>query len=197
MGNSFSRYNSGGYGYRIPTVDNSVVSVTGTTEPVTLAEAKNYLRINNTQDDDLITGLITNARTDAERYLNSDILAKQRRTHLTFYEDPINLYYAPIATVDSVTVEGQTLTVDDEYTVDGLNNPLVCLMNTAAEDVQITYTTAGITTLAEVPNDSIKWGVLALLAWKYYHRGAEEKGIMTNWKSWLSPYKQFGYYGQR
>lgn len=192
MDYNYSNYNSGAY--RVPTVDNTVVSVTGTTEPVTLAEAKNYLRIDNTRDDDLITGLITNARTDAERFLNSDILAKQRRTHLNYFVEPINLWYSPIATVDGVTVEGTALVVDEGYTVEGLNNPLICLSDLIAEDVQITYTTAGITSLAEVDENSIKFGILALIAWKYYGRTAE---VMTNWKAWLTPYKQEGYYGQR
>ena len=191
-------FNNNGYGrrtgLRIPTVSNTVVSVTGTTEPVTLEEAKNYIRINNTQDDTLITSLITNARTDAERFLNSDILAKQRRTHLTYFTEPVNLYYAPIATVDGVTAEGTALTLNSEYTVEGLDNPLVDLENQFAEDVQITYTTAGITSLAEVDTNSIKFGILALIAWKYY--GRTDK-VMTNWKAWLAPYKQYGFYGQR
>ena len=178
----------GKYQPRFTSTDDTVVSVIGTTEPVTLAEAKNYLRLNNTQDDDLITSLIENARLDAEKYLNSDIVSKQRTTYYNYLDTPVNLKYAPINSVDTVTIDGETHTVEEGYTVNGLDNPKVDVTGT---DIQITYTTTGIT------DGSIKIGILALIAWKYYQRGASEKGINTNWKSFLSPYRVFGFYGQR
>ena len=183
-------------------MDIRIISTIGTEEPVTLAEAKNYLRINNTQDDDLITSIILNARMRAERYLNSDIVSKQRIMYLSNVDQPINLPYAPIATVVTVTVDGETQTVDEGYYIRGLDNPLIefdtyndafnyrveSYSGNPAERVEITYTTSGL------DFSLVKLGVLALIAELYY---ARTEPMKTNWRAFLSPFKIFGYYGTR
>ena len=47
-------------------MDNQIISTIGITEPVTLDEVKNYLRITNTRDDVYINSIIPNARIRAE-----------------------------------------------------------------------------------------------------------------------------------
>jgi uncharacterized phiE125 gp8 family phage protein len=47
-----------------------ILTVEPTVEPLTLGDAKAHLRVTNTQDDNLITALITAARKAAERYTN-------------------------------------------------------------------------------------------------------------------------------
>lgn len=173
---------------RVGSVDSRVVAEIGTVEPVTLVEAKNYLRINNTQDDLLITAMITNARRQAESYLNSDIVSKEREVFFSYLNEDVNLYYAPITSVDSLSIDGVVQVVDTAYETLGLDNPKVRLLQAPAEKVLVTYTTAGVN------NDEIKIGVLALIAWLYYHRDAK---MNTNWKAWLSPFKTYGYYGVR
>jgi uncharacterized phiE125 gp8 family phage protein len=169
-------------------MDNQIISTIGVTEPVTLAEVKNYLRITNTRDDDYINSIIPNARIRAERYLNSDIVSKQRREYFAEISEAINLRYAPIASVDTVVIDGETMTVDTDYTVEGLDNPLFKLEQTIAEKVSITYTTAGIDA------SLVKPGILALVA-ELYHSRTEK--VTTNWRSFLSPFKVFGYHGVR
>lgn len=182
-------------------MDLRIISEIGTTEPVTLAEAKLYQDISHNQHDDFITGTIEVARKRAERYLNSDIVAKQRRMYLSSVDQPINLPYAPIASVDTVLINGQTQTVNEGYFVRGLDNPLIEFDNnterfaddlrsvfSAARRVDITYSTSGIDA------DEIKNGVLALIAELYYGR---TQPIKTNWRAFLSPFKIFGYYGTR
>lgn len=169
-------------------MDNKIISTIGVTEPVTLLEVKNYLRINNTRDDSYINSIIPNARIRAERYLNSDIVSKQRREYFANICEPINLRYSPISTVDSVSIDGVTMTVATDYTVEGLDNPLFKLEESSADKVTITYTTAGIDA------SLVKPGVLSLVA-ELYHSRTEK--ITTNWRSFLSPFKVFGYYGVR
>lgn len=180
-------------------MNNRIISTTGTTEPVTLAEAKNYLRINNTADDDLITAMIVNARLQAENYIDSDIVTKQREAYVFSVDEPINLQYAPIATIDSVTIRGEAATENERYRVQGSPDPYITFGTGASDingnfgsfpenDITITYTTAGVS------NNSIKQGVLCLVAWLYYGRTAE---MMTNWKTWLTPFRRYGFYGQR
>ncbi len=169
-------------------MDNQIISTIGVTEPVTLVEVKNYLRITNDRDDDYINSIIPNARIRAERYLNSDIVSKQRREYFAEISEAINLRYAPIASVDTVVIDGETMTVDTDYTVEGLDNPLFKLEQTIAEKVSITYTTTGIDA------SLVKPGVLALVA-ELYHSRTEK--VTTNWRSFLSPFKVFGYHGVR
>ena len=177
---------------QVPRADIRVVRETSTTEPVTLAEARNYLRITNTQDDDLVASMITSARRQAEEYINSDIVPKERIYYLTKLTEGINLPYAPIASVDSFTIDGTAQTVNEGYEILGLDNPVISLNGSMygeqAQKVEITYTTAGIT------SNDIKIGILALIAWMYHGRDAK---MSTNYKSWLSPFKTVGYYGIR
>jgi len=169
-------------------MDNQIISTIGITEPVTLVEVKNYLRITNTRDDDYINSIIPNARIRAEKYLNSDILSKQRREYFAEICEPINFRYSPISTVDAVTIEGVTMIVDTDYTVEGLDNPLFKLEQSSASKVSITYTTSGL------DSSLVKPGILALVA-ELYHSRTEK--VTTNWRSFLSPFKVFGYYGIR
>ena len=169
-------------------MDNQIISTIGITEPVTLLEVKNYLRITNTRDDDYINSIIPNARIRAERYLNSDIVSKQRREYFAEICEPINFRYSPISTVDSVTIDGVTMIVDTDYTVEGLDNPLFKLEQSSASKVAITYTTSGL------DSSLVKPGILALVA-ELYHSRTEK--VTTNWRSFLSPFKVFGYYGVR
>lgn len=168
--------------------DVRVVSELGTTEPTTLAEAKNYLRIDNVADDALITSMITNARRRAEKYLNSDIISKEREVYYPVLNCEVNLYYSPISTITEVEVDGVVQTIDEGYETLGLDNPLVRILSSGSEKVKISYTTAGR------DNDEIKLGVLALIAENYY--GRTDK-VNTNWKLWLSPFKVYGFYNVR
>ena len=69
-------------------------------EPVTLEEVKNYLRItpeNNKEDSIIENLLIPSARQTVERYLNIDILGKDRHGFLPELRgDYFSLHYAPI-----------------------------------------------------------------------------------------------------
>ena len=179
--------------------DIRIVRTIDTTQPITLAEAKIYLDISHTRHDDFITATIENATMRAERYLNSDILSKERTIFLPTIDEPINLPYAPIASVDSVEIDGEAQTLDQGYFVDGLDNPLVSfygrndafnrgLQNSTVRNVEITYTTSGLDT------DMVKNGVYALVAELYYGR---TQPIKTNWRAFLSPFKTYGYYGTR
>ena len=96
--------------------------------------------------------------------------------------------YSPITSVDLVVIDGVTMTVDTDYTVEGLDNPLFKLEQSSADKVTITYTTAGL------DSSLVKPGILALVA-ELYHSRTEK--VTTNWRSFLSPFKVFGYYGVR
>jgi hypothetical protein len=81
-------------------------TVTGT-EPITLTEMKNYLRVDYSDDDDLITSLITAAREVIEKYCGISIVEKTVNLVWPAYEPILQVPYGP---VQSYT----TLTIDDE-----------------------------------------------------------------------------------
>ena len=98
-----------------------IVSETGS-EPVSVSEAKAYALIDTTADDTEIGYLITSARRMIESFLNKDILAKNRKLYIPFVTDGImQLYYAPVDTINSVTV-GTTAYTSDQYDVYGVLN---------------------------------------------------------------------------
>ena len=141
-----------------------IVSVSNDTEPVTLAEAKNYLRITNDTDDDaLITSQISAARNIAETYLSRDILPRVREQFTTELDNRyLDLFFGPIDSITSVeTEEDGTLTEDSEYEVVGLSTePYIKFVNaTSYKDITVTYETEGLTT-----DNTVKQGVLAILA---------------------------------
>ena len=193
MGNYF--YNGrdeGAYQSNVRTsVDVRVVRETSTTEPVTSAEAKNYLRLDWSDADNpnelaLLNTIITTARKRVERYLNSDIVPKERQLYYAVLERDINLMYAPLdpnVTV-TVTAEGESTT---DFELLGLDNPIFRL-NSLGREVQINYTTQG-----RIENE-IKQAVLCCIAELYYGRDAK---MMTNWKLFAAPFKVYAYYGVR
>ena len=160
-----------------------VNSVTGS-ELVSVAEAKLYTRIDTSADDTLIDDMITQARVFIENYISRDIVAKNR----TYYVDQTNglfdLPFAPIASVSSVTVEGEAAT----YDILGLDDYSIELHGGPSKHVKVTYVTAGI-------NDSaIKQAILQLVSTLYDNRadyvtGTIVSDVPTNVKSLLAGYK--------
>lgn len=185
-------------------VDFEIVSILADqNEPVTRDEVKGYLRINNTRDDTLIDNIIINARQDCERFLNKDIIRKQRRIFLSRVEEPFNLPYAPISSVDSFTIDDVAQVQNVGYELFGRDNPEVRIFGGVAtfatgdeipsvgNNVDVTYTTQGI---SGQELTGIKQGILCNAAWKYYGRDAK---MPTNYKAYLSPYRHFGFFGIR
>ena len=70
-------------------------------EPITLAEAKNYLRVDYNEDDALIEALITSARVRLEQY--AGVAMTQRNLQVVaFMSEFIELPYVPIGVLLSV-----------------------------------------------------------------------------------------------
>lgn len=160
-----------------------VNSVTGS-ELVSIAEAKLYTRIDTSADDTLLDDMITQARVFIENYISRDVVAKNR----TYYVDQTNglfdLPFAPIASVSSVTVEGEAAT----YDILGLDDYSIELHGGPSKHVKVTYVTAGI-------NDSaIKQAILQLVSTLYDNRadyvtGTIVSDVPTKVKSLLAGYK--------
>ena len=97
------------------------------TEPITLPEAKLHLRVDGTDEDTLITALISAARETCEDRIEGSIPVTGWKLTLDAFPDAIRLPRAPIASVESVKyldADGvqQTLSALD-YLVDTVSTP--------------------------------------------------------------------------
>ena len=153
-------------------------------EIITAADVKSYVRIDTNEDDALIANMITEARIWCENYISRDIVPKNRTYYIDSTNGLFDLPFAPVATIVSVTVEGEAAT----YTEYGLDDLSIELNGGPSNNVKITYTTAGL-------NDGlIKQALLQMVSNLYDNRADFEIGkavneIPTNVKSILSGYK--------
>lgn len=97
-----------------------------TTEPITLAQAKSFCRIDTEDEDDLITDLITIAREKLERYTSRSLVAKDI-VLIVHTSEPFPLPYPELNEITSVKLlqdvnsdgsnNWQTLTGSDYQTL--------------------------------------------------------------------------------
>lgn len=86
-----------------------------TTEPITLPDAKAWLQVDYTDQDDVIRSIITAARQKLERRCGISIALKRFRMTLPAFSATITLEYPPvreIASVKYLSTDGSEKTVD-------------------------------------------------------------------------------------
>ena len=88
-----------------------------TTEPVTLQEAKDYMRISSDSENDLIEELITSARERIEKYTGLSLGLKTLKAYWFYFHIPAEIPYGPITAINSVVDDND---VALEYTARGL-----------------------------------------------------------------------------
>ena len=154
------------------------------TEIISLADVKNYVRIDTSADDDLIADMIIQARIFCENYISRDIVSKNRTYYLPKSSGLFDLPFAPVTSVSSVTAEGVAVTFQEL----GLDDLSIQLDGGPALEVKATYVTTGI-------NDGlIKQALLQFVSTLYDNRadyvtGTIVSGVKTDVKSLLTSYK--------
>ena len=132
-----------------------------TTEQVSLATAKAYMKVAFADDDTIITSLIKNARIWLENYTGKSF--GTRKVKLTLEMD-VNEWYelpGPVQTVD--LVEFTEYGDDVEYTLVGSQ---IKVHHPGLIDISITY---GYTTIPE----DMKNDILSITAYTYQNRGID------------------------
>ena len=107
-------------------------------EPVTLVEAKAYLRVDNTDEDTLIGTLITSAKQWVESYLDRALILRQLVLRLDTFPVEIELPQPPLSTFGTTTAVSVTYTLEtgttatlssSEYRIDRTSTPGVLRQN--------------------------------------------------------------------
>jgi uncharacterized phiE125 gp8 family phage protein len=116
------------------TPDSWKVTTQPTVEPITLAEAKLHLRVDDTDSDDLITSLISSARQKVEAFTRRSLITQ---TITAVWDRPVGdvleLPATPLASVTSVkqyAPDGSSQTVSaGDYFVDTVGEPGRVVLN--------------------------------------------------------------------
>ncbi len=143
-------------------------------EPLTLAEAKLYLRVDHDEEDAAITQMIVAARQAAEHYLKRTLVSRQwKLIYACTLPMHVRLPMGPVTSVASMSVVDEddvSATVDEElYALNASRTQLCISQAITGYRIEIIYT-AGYGNAASVPA-SIKQGMLAHVEAIYEGRG--------------------------
>ncbi len=143
-------------------------------EPVTLAEAKLYLRVDDNNEDSLIADLIVAARMSAEAWMRASLITQTwKLVYNDYLDDEVFLPMAPVTSVTSVVVvnrDASTQTISSgNYYLNAAKNKLMLDSYISGYSIEITYNT-GYGAAAQIPQP-IKYGILAHIAALYDERG--------------------------
>lgn len=133
-----------------------------TTEPVSVADAKAYMKVNFTDDDDLIESLIANAIRWLENYTGRSF---GQRSMMYTVEMTAGEWYRlpePLVSLDAVNFENETM----NFSQVGTAGPNVKVPFDGVFDI---YFTTGYTTIP----DDIRNDILAITAYTYQNRGID------------------------
>lgn len=154
------------------------------TEPVTLEEVKNFCKIDISNDDELLTAIITAARHQCEAYTNTGFVLRDITAVVNNENGGIYFPYGPLVEIYSVTdKDGKTLILDDNYETKGVS--FVRLIEPKETDIVLDYA-AGYEELPQV----LKLALLNAIYWLYDNRAQGADNIGPIAKSLLNPYKR-------
>ena len=149
------------------------------TEPVTLAEVKEYLRLDGNDHDTLLTSLIASCRQWCEQFQNRAYITQTWETYLDEWSFPIRLARPPLQSVTHIkysTSAGVLTTwASTEYQVDAITEPArisLAYNKTQPSDVlqpinaiQVRYVT-GYGSASDVPA-SVKLALKMMIAFRF------------------------------
>jgi uncharacterized phiE125 gp8 family phage protein len=178
-----------------------IVSVAASTA-ISLSEAKNHLKVENTADDDLITILIKAAQDEVESFTNRTLIATTFDFQLMKFPDCcIELPVAPVASITSIkyyNTENNEQTWSSENYFYSISE--IPFKIRYVDSIPETYPdrfdainvrfVSGYENAAAVP-DALKQAILLLIGDMYDNRGDAPRERFTMWKMLTYPFKLF------
>jgi uncharacterized phiE125 gp8 family phage protein len=155
-------------------------------EPITLAEAKAFLRVDHDDEDALIQTLIASARERLETHLNIAMITRQMRFS-TATKGTVRLPRWPVASV-------QTVRFDDEETVEAV-------VNLRCRPAPVTYRVADLADVTFTagygldPQDvlaPLRQAILLLIAQGFEHRDGAPSSLPLMVDALTMPYRGMG-----
>jgi hypothetical protein len=162
----------GNYSYII---DSTVVDV-AYVEPVTIAEAKLYMRVSTTTENAQITEMISGARMIIEKATGLSLITKQITVWFNNEGGWFQLPYGPI-TSSIVLTDDTTGTVLTNKTITGSEHPVITFPS--INRLKAVYN-AGYTTLPH----ALKMAILDQTNHMYENRGAFDETMGVCQKAW-------------
>lgn len=166
----------------VGTVEGLDVNVTSdlASEPVTLDDVKDKLKIDYDDEDDLITSLIKVARQQLEAWSGLAFGEKEITMTMQSHRLTVDFPIIPVNTVDSVIVykdseNEETLVSGDDYLLIGTKDKKLNIYD-LYNDIEIQYTTPE---LSDSIADSVKEAIKSQVAFLYEHRGDSQIGGLS------------------
>ena len=165
-------------------------------EPVSLVEAKAYLRVDNTDEDTLIGTLITAARQWVESYLDRALILRQLVLRLDTFPVEIELPQPPLSSAGTTTAISLTYTLEtgttatlssSEYRIDRTSTPGVLRQNYSGSwpghlndynSIAVTYWAGYGSDEGDIP-PAIKNAILLMGGHLFENRSAVVTGTIT------------------
>lgn len=167
-------------------------TVAPTAEVVTLVEAKNYLRVDYSEDDALIAALITTAQTRLEQYAGVAMTPRTLKV-VAYLDEFIELPYTPTNTISLVEYwnNGSWVVMSlGDYQVLGDSTKKVYMIANNHMEYRFTYT-CGYTTTPQV----MKTALLKMVSDLYEYRESSVEAStptanLTTAYELMKPYKR-------
>lgn len=163
-------------------------------EPVTLSEAKSYLRVDSSTEDSLVNLLITAARKSAEEYLRRSLITQSwKLAYDDFIAGDIALPRGPVQSITSVAlvdINGSSSAVSASvYSLNAAKTHMVLDGILSAHRVEIIYV-AGYGAASDVPAP-LRQGILAHTA-EMFDRRSEAAALPASALALYAPYRELG-----
>lgn len=160
-------------------------------QPVTLAEAKLFLRVDGSEEDALINQLIDSATEAAETFMRRALITQSWSLEQSYVAgEEIALPFGQVQSVTSVATivaNQETALTADDYIL-GLGNRLLTLrQQPAADRIKVVFQ-VGYASAEAVPA-AIKQGVLHQLS-ALYHQRVEGQGLANEAKALWEPHRE-------
>ena len=190
----YSPNNSSFTGYSIQFAD-----VAPVTEPITLAEAKEYARIDGSTEDTLITSLIKVARLHCETYMGKAIIRKTVTIDSFSFPYQWQIPYGPLVSASDIT---KVVTIDQNNVETALNYqvnigsfPKIAITSGDQSFKFKMIYVAGFTTVPEDIKLAVKMMVNTLYERREDFSDLQAIPSPLGVKAILMPYKTYNWFG--